>query len=109
MVTDTEFPPPKKKSGWLSTLVFLAILLVLFGLLIPVPLAQVRDQSDRAQAKTGAVQVAIAFRQYYTEYGRWPDFTGDGKFFTAERNTRLMQVLTAHEEINNHHKIVFFE
>ncbi len=55
------------------------------------------------------MQLTAAFRQYYTEYGKWPDFTGDGMFVDAGRNARLMRVLTGHDDINNPHRISFFE
>jgi len=53
--------------------------------------------------------MAAALNHFYTEYGHWPDFTGDGKFLDGARNAELIQVLTAHDAVNNPRRIVFFE
>ena len=52
-------------------LTVIAIIGILAALLFPV-LGKVREKAKVAKAKTAVAGLEIAFKAYYTEYGRWP-------------------------------------
>ncbi len=86
------------------------VLLPLLAAIFPSVFSVETDREGRCvEASAGASQLAAALKNYYTEYGHWPDFTGAGKFLDAEQNARLMHVLTAHDEVNDPRRIIFFE
>ena len=85
---------------------FLTIFLVA---LIPRFLPPSYTVSRRGEAVAGSVNLMIALQDYHTQYGHWPDFTGDGLFLDEQRQAQLLRVLLAKDEINNSRKIVFYE
>jgi len=53
--------------------------------------------------------MVAALKAYQTEYGKWPDFTGDGIFLDEKRQAQLLRMLQGKDEASNPRKIVFFE
>ena len=94
---------------WLRTFGGLLIAVVIAGLLFPAVSIH-RDGGDRkSEAKTAVVGLSAALKAYYTEYGKWPDFTGNGLFVDEKRQAQLMRTLCGKDEASNPRKIVFFE
>jgi len=60
-------------------------------------------------AKSEVTQLVGSLNAYYTEYGHWPDFVGNGKFLDAERNSQLIRLLTVQDIANNPRGITYFE
>jgi hypothetical protein len=89
--------------GCLLSFAFAAVLLALFAPVAWMP------RHTRPEAKVAVGQLNAALKQYYTEYGKWPDFTGDGRFLDTARNAQLMRVLRAQDATNNPRNILFFE
>ena len=94
---------------WLRVLGGLLIMCFLAVLLAPVLSISTDGNERKTEAKTCVLNLVAALNAYQSEYGKWPDFTGDGLFLDTERQAQLMRVLCAQDEINNPHKIVFFE
>jgi len=85
------------------------LLVVVLGVLFPAVSDHGDRQPKRAEAKGSITRMTATIKQYYVEYGRWPDVTGDGRFLDATGNARVMGVLRGPDEIKNPRKIVFFE
>ena len=98
---------PPNGNFWLRTLTALAIALVTAVLFYPI--CGTIDSPGKSTAKTSTLCLVTALKAYYTEYGKWPDFTGDGLFLDEKRQAQLLQMLCGKDERNNSRKIVFFE
>ena len=93
---------------WLRTLGGLLIAMVIAALLFPVGGGRPEDERG-VTAKRDVLSLTTALKAYYTEYGKWPDFTGDGLFLDENRQAQLLRTLCGKDEANNPRKIVFFE
>ena len=92
--------------AWLFVAV---VVLVIFGELI-FPVLSDRHRDERiSQARMDTGNLRIALDAYRNEYGKWPDFTGDGLFLDEKRQARLLRLLQGKDEANNPRNIVFFE
>lgn len=97
-----------KRPSCLETATVLICTLIVVGLLYP-EITSVRITDRKSEAKTCVVGITLALKAYFMEYGKWPDYTGDGLFLNAERNAQLMRTLCGNDETNNPLKIIFFE
>jgi hypothetical protein len=97
-----------KKPDLLQVVTILAIVIVAVPLLFPA-ISCGPIERGKTEAKTCVVGISAALKAYFTEYGKWPDYTGDGLFLDEARNAQLMRTLRAQDETNNPRKIVFFE
>ena len=97
-----------KRPTWLETATALIWLLIVIGLLYPT-ISCGPIEHGRTEAKTCVVGITLALKAYFTEYAKWPDYTGDGLFLDAARNAQLMRTLCGKDETNNPLKIIFFE
>lgn len=97
-----------KRPSCLETVGWLILALIVVGLLFPA-MSGPHTSSKKAEARAAAVGIHAALKEYMIEYGRWPDYTGDGRFVDASRNAQLMHTLCARDEKNNPRKIPFFE
>jgi hypothetical protein len=91
-------------AGSLLLVVAVALFIGLLFPAIPKPAGKVRPE-----AKVAVGQLTTALKQYHAEYGKWPDFTGDGDFVEPAKLGQLMRVLRALDDVSNPRKIVFFE
>ena len=93
----------------LRTLGWLFLACVAVALLAPFFSFQT-DRGNRAsEAQVAISMIRLGLEAYQLEYGKWPDFTGDGLFLDEKRQAQLMRVLQGKDEANNPRKIVFFE
>ena len=60
-------------------------------------------------ANTAIHQLTAALQSYYAEYGKWPDFTGDGLFLDEARNGQLLNALRSLDVSANPRRIPFIE
>jgi hypothetical protein len=91
----------------LKALLILISLAVVVGLLFPAT-GRVTP-ADIAEARSRVSQLAAALKQYDTEYGKWPEYTGDGLFLDAARNAQLLRTLQGKDEVHYPRKLSFFE
>jgi prepilin-type N-terminal cleavage/methylation domain-containing protein len=98
----------------IELLVVIAIIAVLMGLLFPA-VGSVKDAAKKAQAKNDCVQIVIAVKGYYTEYGKYPmkqGSTSDDRY--DGDNDRLFNILrgtaqSGYDLDMNARKIAFIE
>jgi hypothetical protein len=99
---------PEKAVSWLKILGGLLATVFLIGLLWPV-ISVVTDHGPKPTDKAAIAGLVTALKVYHTEYGHWPDYTGDGRFLDATRNAQLLRTLCNKDEVNNPRHITFFE
>ena len=97
-----------KKPSMLEVATALIFVLILGGLLFPA-IGTGRRERGKPEAKAAAADISAALKAYFTEYYKWPDFTGDGLFLDEKRQAQLLRTLQGKDEANNPRKIVFFE
>ena len=107
-VSFTSLYPNMKKPDLVQVVTVLAIIVVTYPLLFPAGIGHQRERG-KSEPKTAVVSIVAALKAYHSEYGKWPDYTGDGLFLDETRNAQLMRTLRALDEVNNPRKIVFFE
>ncbi len=93
---------------WLRVLGGMLVACLVVALLFPGLRVKTRAPG-RSETKAAAVNIVAALKAYLTEYGKWPDFTGDGLFLDEKRQAQLLRMLQGKDEANNPRKIVFFE
>lgn len=92
-------------------LTVIAIIAVLMGILFPTINSAI-EAAKKSQAKNDALQIVNAVKAYYTEYGKYPVVTADGKITSSADNAKLIKILRAKETdatLQNPRKIVFLE
>ena len=73
-------PPNARALNWLTAAaIFFSFIMALQVVSMLVP-RRIGAPAKKAEAKVCVGQLAAALKQYYTEYGKWPDFTGEGDF-----------------------------
>ncbi len=102
-----ELPP--KEGAWLRTLGGLILAVVIAGFLFPAVSIHSGGGDRKSETKTVISHLTSSLKAYYTEYGKWPDFTGDGLFLDEKRQAQLIRMLCAKDETNNPRRIVFIE
>jgi type II secretory pathway pseudopilin PulG len=77
--------PAKKAVSWRWEFsILLGILAVLAGLILP-PIRSAQKFADITRAQATVNTLGVAFRAYFTEYGRWP--TTSGSTMVMDSNT----------------------
>ena len=125
---------PKNSSPWnrliISTLVIIFALLAL-NTFLSFEIKKRSRTGPNMTVKHDVARLTAALKAYYGEYGRWPDFTGDGLFLdekrqaqllltlsyvgtvvflnNEERPPKILGVLNGKDEANNPRKIIFFD
>ena len=85
---------------WLRTLGGLVLAVVIAALLFPAVFIRTGGGHRRTETKTAVVSLTAALKAYYTEYGKWPEFTGDGLFPDEKRQGQLVRMLCGKDEAN---------
>ena len=104
-------PLPRDPGRWLRPCIYVTLIIIAVvaaGLILRVS-STMSGRSPKFEARIAATSLTAALQMYYSEYGHWPDFTGNGLFLDEQRQARLLRVLMGKDEANNPSKIVFFE
>lgn len=66
----------RRREGFtlIEMLIVIAIILILMGMLL-IGIGGVRAHARKVVARTEVEQIAAAWKHYYSEYNRWPDFS----------------------------------
>jgi len=92
----------------IELLVVIAIIAVLAGLLFPA-MGSVREQARKTSAKNDVVQLVNAVKNYYVEYGKYPNPSGGtGDISLASANNTLMTILISGSSITNNTRGIRF-
>lgn len=103
----TKTSPKKNAFTLVELLTVIAIIAILMGLLFPT-IGAVKESGRKTQAKNDTVQLANAIKNFYTEYGEYPDgLTGSPATLPVEVLEALMGT-TAGATINPR-RTVFIE
>lgn len=95
-----------KGFSFLETVVILAMILLLAGLLFPS--VGCGESSERVQARNDLTQLSVAIKAYNTEYGHLP--LADHRIFIDEASqARLLHILQGLDDAENPRRVVFFE